>query len=113
MIFPRFPSSIESIWISSVANWQYRFTRDVLVDIADVVCSVDVVPYSEIKKIDERLQAFAPHPLVFSQNVMSSLGDDSAPKTTGWNSKEHESPMVTIFAKEEGKCSLPVLNLHG
>lgn len=88
----------------TVWNWQYRFARDILADIAEMVSSVKAVPYPVIVEMDEKLQAFKPHLLALRQRDMSSTNGSSKIEIAAWSSRTQPSPFLTIFAKEEGKC---------
>ena len=71
-----------------------------MADMAVLFCSVDVIPYSEVKRIDEKLQQVAPHPGVFDYRVR--LKAESKSIIPGQTSAEQE-PMTTLVTKQAGQ----------
>ena len=74
---------------------------------AELLCSTDVVPYSEVKRIDEKLQAFLPHSDVFNSNSPShnaNVRSRTPPRTRTPSNRRggEKNAMTTVFAKEKG-----------
>ena len=70
-------------------NWHYKFVRDIVADLVTVVSSSKASAYSAVLEMDERLRAFTPHALAFSENK-------------SWDSRRQQHPVMTLFAVEEG-----------
>ena len=67
---------------------------------ADKMCSVDSIPYSEVKKLDDRLQAFAPHSGIANFTIPARITEEE--KGTFARVREDEKPVTTLFAKHKG-----------
>ena len=89
---------------NTVSTWRYRFARDVMADIAELLCSTEVLAYSEIEKLDARLQAFSTHPGVFNSTVGSSFYNRDREQST--KSRDGQGPMLTLFDKQIGMALL-------
>lgn len=81
--------------IRLVQEWRYRFARDVLTHLSEVMISAHPIKYSEILDIDKKIRDFEAHPCV-TQLVPKgcNIGD------TNFFSL---SPVVTIWYRES--CS--------
>ena len=72
----------------------------------DVVCSAEAVPYAEVLRIDEKLQAFIPHRLVFGANAIALQDITKEPGLSAWeDSRTQGNPISTVYAKEQGGYS--------
>ena len=100
-VAPSSPNCIILLMQRLVSTWHYRFSRDVLADMAELLCSVDVIPYSEVAKLDAKLQAFAPHAGVFDANVRPPPEERTI---ISGQTRADEEPYVTLFTKQSGKA---------
>ena len=93
-----FQASLLKPLMRKVATWRYRFARDILADMAELLCSAKIVPYSEIMELDGRLQAFLPHRDVFRPRPSATNATAHAPL----HSREDKHSMLTLLNKQRG-----------
>ena len=87
---------------------------------AELLCSALVVPYSEVKKFDEMIQAFLPHSEVFASRTKAQSHTPNARKRhfvqeprDPVQSGEEMNAMTTLFLREKGMFhSFPCLPHH-
>lgn len=68
-----------------------------MVDIAELLCSAEVLPYVEVEKLNAKLQAFPPHPGVADANYHPHKERALSTKI-----RDEQDPMLTLFDKQIG-----------
>ena len=87
-----------------VWHWLYRFSRDVLFDIARLLSSAEAIPPSELQRVDQRLRAFPLHPRTSCSRSHVPSEDYPLPgSSTDRNTRLRGNPAMSLYAKALGK----------
>ena len=86
-----------------VASWTYRYTRDVALELANFFASVKPVAYTEVLRLNKKLQDFRSHPSAFVSAPTAAADSDfydvSLYRTDGVPSLY---PLSTVLMKVHG-----------